>query len=193
MLYLVLSRYWYRTFIQTYSATSPLKSTLGNGQNFFAKLLSKSNNLCGSGSGGTSALPLPQKEDLFQLPLPHPWLWPCNAKIMVTEKRWNAKNSSNMIAYSFFMRENNAWLLIPKLPFLCFSEVAAASNLAFSALAIVRHYTGTLASLLSFLHFFKSCWKDSPCSSIMLPSFQKKVNMTMKKMNLHIILHPNCS
>jgi len=30
MLYLVLSRYWYRTFIQTYSATSPLKSTLGN-------------------------------------------------------------------------------------------------------------------------------------------------------------------
>jgi len=52
------------------------------------------------------------------------------------------------------MRENNAWLLILKLPFLCFSEVAAASNLAFSALAIVRHYTGTLASLVPFLHCF---------------------------------------
>jgi len=80
MLYLVLSRYWYRTFIQTYSATSPLKSTLGNRQNFFAKLLSKSNNLCGSGSGRIFALPLllPQKKDRFhrfQLPLPHPWLY----------------------------------------------------------------------------------------------------------------------
>ena len=73
MLYLVLSRYWYRTFIQTYSATSPLKSTLGNGQNFFAKLLSKSNNLCGSGSGRIFELPLLQKKDRFhrfQLPLP---------------------------------------------------------------------------------------------------------------------------
>jgi len=65
VLYLVLSRYWYRTFIQTYSATSPLKSTLGNGQNFFAKLLFKSSNLCGSGSGRTFALPLPQKKDRF--------------------------------------------------------------------------------------------------------------------------------
>jgi len=75
MLYLVLSRYWYRTFIQTYSATLPLKSTLGNGQNFFAKLLSKSNNLCGSGR--IFALPLPQKKDRFQLPLPHPCLVLC--------------------------------------------------------------------------------------------------------------------
>ena len=73
--YLVCSRYWYRTFIQTYSATSPLKSTLGNGQNVFAKLLSKPNNL--SGSGRIFALPLPQKKDCFhhfQLPLPHPCL-----------------------------------------------------------------------------------------------------------------------
>jgi len=81
MLYLVLSRYWYRTFIQTYSATSPLKSTLGNGQNYFAKLLSKLNNLRGSGSGRIFALLLPQQEDRFhrfrfQLPLPHPWLQP---------------------------------------------------------------------------------------------------------------------
>jgi len=65
MLYLVLSRYWYHTFIQTYSATSPLKSTLGNGQNFFAKLLSKSTNLYGSGSGRIFALSLP-------LPCPKP-------------------------------------------------------------------------------------------------------------------------
>jgi len=49
---------------------------LGNGENFFAKLLSKSNNLCGSGSGRIFALPLPfpQKKARFQLPLPHPWL-----------------------------------------------------------------------------------------------------------------------
>jgi len=75
MLYLVLPRDRYRTFIQTYSVTSPLKSTLGNGQIFFAKLLSKSNNLCGSGSGRIFALPLPLKKDRFrfQLPLPHPW------------------------------------------------------------------------------------------------------------------------
>ena len=65
MLYLVLSRYWYRTFIQTYSATSTLKSTLGNGQNLFAKLLFKSNNLCRSGSGRIFALPLPQEKDRF--------------------------------------------------------------------------------------------------------------------------------
>ena len=32
---------------------------------FFAKLLSKSNNLCGSGSGRIFALPLPQKKDRF--------------------------------------------------------------------------------------------------------------------------------
>jgi len=73
MLYLVLSRYWYRTYIQTYSATSPLKSTLGNGQNFFAKLLSKSNNPCGSSRIFALPLPLPQKKDRFhsfQLPIP---------------------------------------------------------------------------------------------------------------------------
>jgi len=65
MLCHVFSHYWYRTFIQTYSATSPLKSTLGNGQNFFAKLLSKSNNVCGSGSSRIFTLPLPQKKDRF--------------------------------------------------------------------------------------------------------------------------------
>jgi len=67
MFYLVLWRYCYRTFIQTYSATSPLKSTLGNEQNFFAKFLSTSNNLCGSRSGRIFALPfpLPQKKDRF--------------------------------------------------------------------------------------------------------------------------------
>jgi len=48
---------------------------LGNGQKFFAKLLFKSNNLCGSGIGKIFALPLPQQKDRFQgfqLPLPHP-------------------------------------------------------------------------------------------------------------------------
>jgi len=47
---------------------------------FFAKLLCKSNNPRGSGSGRIFALPLPQKKDRFhhfrfQLPLllPHPW------------------------------------------------------------------------------------------------------------------------
>jgi len=41
---------------------------------YFTKLLFKSNNLCGSGSGRIFALPLPQKKDRFrfQLPLPHP-------------------------------------------------------------------------------------------------------------------------
>ena len=64
----------------SYSATSPLKSTWGNEQNFFAKLLSMSNNLCGSGSGRIFTLPLPfpllQKKDRFrfQLLLPHPCL-----------------------------------------------------------------------------------------------------------------------
>jgi len=72
MLYLVLPRDRYRTFIQTYSATSPLKSTLGNGQIFFSKLLSKSNNLCGSGSGRIFALPLTLKKDRFRFQLPLP-------------------------------------------------------------------------------------------------------------------------
>jgi len=48
---------------------------LGNGQNVFAKLLFKSNNLCGSGRIFALPLPLPQKKDRFngfrfQLPLP---------------------------------------------------------------------------------------------------------------------------
>jgi len=52
------------------------------------------------------------------------------------------------------MRENNAWLLILKLPFLCFSGVATASNLSFSAPAIVCHHVGIPGSLVSFLHCF---------------------------------------
>jgi len=36
------------------------------------------------------------------------------------------------IAYSFFMRENNTWLLILTLSFLCFSGVATVSNLFFT-------------------------------------------------------------
>jgi len=39
---------------------------LGNGQNFYAKLLSKSNNLCGSGR--IFGLPLSQKKDRFHIP-----------------------------------------------------------------------------------------------------------------------------
>ena len=76
MLHLVLSRYWYRTFIPTYSATSPFNPRWKT-DNCFAMLLFKSNNLCGSGR--IFALPLPQKKDRFhrfrfQLPVPHPWL-----------------------------------------------------------------------------------------------------------------------
>jgi len=71
------------------------------------------------------------------------------------------------------MREHNAWLLIQKLLFLCFSGVATASNLSFSAPAIVWQHVGIQASLLSFLHCFISWWKETPCSSIMLLSFQK--------------------
>ena len=41
--------------------------TLGNGQNFFAKLLFQSNNLYGSGSGRIFALPLPRKKDRFHI------------------------------------------------------------------------------------------------------------------------------
>jgi len=78
-----------------------------------------------------------------------------------------------MIAYSFFMRENNAWLLILKWPLLRFSGVATASNLSFSAPAIVCHHVGIPASHVSFLHVFISWWKDSPCSSFMLLSFHK--------------------
>jgi len=78
-----------------------------------------------------------------------------------------------MIAYSFFMRESNAWLLILKLPFLYFSGEATASNLSFSAPAIVCHLVGITVSLVTFLHWFLSWWKDSPCSSAMLLRFQK--------------------
>jgi len=41
---------------------------LGNGQNFYAKLLSKSNNLCGSGR--IFGLPLSQKKDRFRFHIP---------------------------------------------------------------------------------------------------------------------------
>jgi len=67
-------------FIQTYSATSPFNPHWEIDK-IFAKLLFKSNNLCGSESGRIFVLPLPQKKDLFHrfrfqlpLPLPQPWL-----------------------------------------------------------------------------------------------------------------------
>ena len=44
-------------------------STKDSRTNFFSL---HSSLLCGSGSGGFFALPLPQKKDRFQLPLPHP-------------------------------------------------------------------------------------------------------------------------
>ena len=67
-------------------------STLGNGQNFFAKLLSKLNNLCGIGSGRIFALPLPKEKTRFhrfrfQLPLPHPW-FRCLA-LFIRLRTWN--------------------------------------------------------------------------------------------------------
>ena len=111
-------------------------------------------------------------------------------KIVVTEKRWNAKNSSNMIAYSFFMRENNAWLLILKLPFLCFSEVATTSNLSFSAPAIVCHYVGIPASLESFLHCFCILVEGLSLLFHHASMFPEKVCMTMKKMYLHTHITP---
>ena len=43
-----------------------VQSALGNGQNFFAKLLFESNNL--RGSGRIFALLLPQKKDRFHIP-----------------------------------------------------------------------------------------------------------------------------
>jgi len=52
------------------------------------------------------------------------------------------------------MTENNAWLLILKLPFLCFSGVASVSNLSFSAPAVVCHHVGIPVSLVSFPHCF---------------------------------------
>ena len=54
MLFLFLSCCCYGTYIQT-----------GNGQKIFAKLLFKSNDLCGSGSGRIFALPLQQTKDRF--------------------------------------------------------------------------------------------------------------------------------
>jgi len=70
VLYLVLSRYWHRTFIQTYSATSPF-----NLHWEMDKTLSPSYSssqityLCGSGR--IFALPLPQKKDRFRIPAPN--------------------------------------------------------------------------------------------------------------------------
>ena len=61
ILFLVLSRYRHRTFIQTSSATLPFNPHRGNGQNFFAKLLSSQinmrqrSNFCASAEKG----PLP--------------------------------------------------------------------------------------------------------------------------------------
>jgi len=60
-----------------------------------------------------------------------------------------------------------------KLPFLCFSGVATASDLFFQhkqwfAIMLVFHGFWYLFSLV-----FISWWKDYPCSSIMLLSFQK--------------------
>jgi len=52
------------------------------------------------------------------------------------------------------MTESNAWLLILKLPFLCFSGVATASNLSVSALIIVCHHVGIPTSLVFFLRCF---------------------------------------
>ena len=72
----------------------------------------------------------------------------------MTKTRENAKNSPNMIAYSFFMTEKMARLLILKLRFLCFSGVATASNLSFQAPAIVCHHVGTPASLVIFSPLF---------------------------------------
>jgi len=79
---------------------------------------------------------------------------PLHCKIVVTKKRQNAKNSPNKIAYSFFMTEKIARLRILKLPFVCFSEVATASNFSFSAPPIVCHHVGIPASLVSLLHCF---------------------------------------
>ena len=42
-----------------------VSSTLENGQSFFAKLLYKSNSLCGSGSGRIFALPLPASASTY--------------------------------------------------------------------------------------------------------------------------------
>jgi len=48
----------------------------------------------------------------------------------------------------------NTWLQILELSFLCFSGVAIANNLSFSAPAIVCHHVGIPGSLVSFLHCF---------------------------------------
>jgi len=50
------------------------------------------------------------------------------------------------------MTEKIAQLRILKLPFLCFSEAANASNLSFSVPAIVCRHVGIPAFLVSFLH-----------------------------------------
>jgi len=51
-------------------------------KNFLAKLLSKSNNLCGSGSGRIFALPLTQKKDRFRFHIPG---WGCRSRITIFE------------------------------------------------------------------------------------------------------------
>jgi len=108
---------------------------IGKWTKFFAKLLSKSNNLCGSGSGRIFALPLPQKKDRFQLPLPHPRfqvdldklqndLWYCYEK--QSWWRWCKHTPQNFVLLKIWatslnicakMTPNVAWLqkLVPKV------------------------------------------------------------------------------
>ena len=72
--FLVLSCYWYRTFIQTYSATSLLDPHREMDKKFSRSYSSSqiTYELCGSESGRTFAppLPLPQKKDRFHFHIP---------------------------------------------------------------------------------------------------------------------------
>jgi len=88
------------------------------------------------------------------------------------------------------MTENNARLLILELPFLYFLAVATASNLSFSAPAIVRHHVGTPASLLSFLCFYILVERLSLLINHCFKVIRKIVDMTLKKMNLHTHIAP---
>ena len=76
--------------------TSP---TSGNGQNFFAKLLFKSSNLCGSGSGRIFALPLP--------PLPASAFTSLLASVTKNDFIYFFPNILRVLLTTFILRESS--------------------------------------------------------------------------------------
>ena len=78
-----------------------------------------------------------------------------------------------MIAYSFFMRESNAWLLILKLAFSVFFRRSYCQQPLFFCTSNSLPSCWYSSVPGNFSPLFLSWWKDSPCYSAMLLRFQK--------------------